>query len=244
MDLQALINASMEDYIKEKLPEKTAQYLEKMIDAVLDDLFSRYGESSKQIKQVLSEKIQLDLTKLSLIDYNGMISTSIQNHFNHLAMENAVDPIMKLVGEVVGKKLPYEDVHLNDIFEKIKEITMDWLDHGDDGEVSFYASYNKKYDWIEVWADKDADTNQRNCGVYFIFSWAKATKEKWGGTIFSMQFRNYSWVAKSSIDIANLDGVEKYIHQLYISWVKIYVDHDDLEDGEMNFDRGFEVDLS
>lgn len=243
MDLQALINASMEDYIKEKLPEKTAQYLEKMIDSVLDDLFSRYGDSSKQIKQVLSEKIQLDLTNLSLIDYNGMIATAIQNHFNHLAMQNAVDPIMKLMGEVVGKKLPYEDIHLNDIFEKIKEITMEWLDHGDEGEVSFYASYNQKYDWIEVWADKDAYTSKRNCGVYFMFSWGKATKEKWGGTIFSMQFRSYGWNTKSSIDIATLDGVEKYIHQLYMSWVKIYVDHDDLEDGEMDFEREFEVDL-
>lgn len=170
MDFKQLISDQIDQYISEKLPEQTGKHLEKMVDSVLGDLFSTYGENSKEIKRIISEKIKLDLTKLSLIDYNGMISTAIQNHFNYLAMENSIDPVMKLIGEVVGKKLPYEDIHLNDVFEKIKEMTMDGLDHGDEGEASFYASYNKKYDWIECWADKDADTSQRNCGVYFIFS--------------------------------------------------------------------------
>lgn len=170
MDLQKLINEQVSQYIKDRLPEKIKKHLDGMMDSILGDIFSRYGENSKAIKNAISGKINIDLTKLSLIDYNGMIATAIQNHFNHLAMENAVDPIMKLVGEVVGKKLPYEEISLDTLFEKIKEYTIDGLEHGDEGEVSFYASYNKKYDWIEVWADKDADTSQRNCGVYFIFS--------------------------------------------------------------------------
>ena len=170
MDFKQLISDQIDQYISEKLPEQTGKHLEKMVDSVLGDLFSTYGENSKEIKRILSEKIKLDLTKLSLIDYNGMIATAIQNHFNDLAMKNSVEPIMKLIGDVVGEKLPYEEISLDTLFEKVKEYTIDGLEHGDEGEVSFFATYNKKYDWVECWADVDADTSQESCGIKFIFS--------------------------------------------------------------------------
>lgn len=243
MDFKQLISDQIDQYISEKLPEQTGKHLEKMVDSVLGDLFSTYGENSKEIKRILSEKIRLDLTKLSLIDYNGMIATAIQNHFNDLAMKNSVEPIMKLIGDVVGEKLPYEEISLDTLFEKVKEYTIDGLEHGDEGEVSFFATYNKKYDWIECWADADADTSQGSCGIKFIFSWVKATKEKWGGTIFSMVFPTYKGMESTIVEITRLDKIEKYIHKLYMSGVRISVPLD-LEDGDIDFEREFEVDLS
>jgi hypothetical protein len=75
--------------------------------------------------------------------------------------------------------------------------------------VPFYARYNSKYDWIEVWTDTENDIKKEDCKIRFTF--------KPNGHIFSLQFLNYSLKQKSPMDLAHLDAVEEFVHKLYTS---------------------------
>ena len=101
MDIQKLINEKTTLYVKEKMPAVIEKHLATMMDEVISDIFGRYGDNAKEIKKIISEKIKIDLTDLTLMDYNGMLATTLQNHFNHLAQERSCKPVLDLLSQVV-----------------------------------------------------------------------------------------------------------------------------------------------
>lgn len=132
MDFSQLINEHLEKYVSEKLPESVEKHLGKLIDSILGDIFSSYGDKQKQIKAAISEKIQINLEKLELIDYNGMIATAIQERFNILAQERSVEPIMKLIEDAVGTPYKKKKITLDELFDEVKEIVIDGAEYGDE----------------------------------------------------------------------------------------------------------------
>lgn len=227
MDLQKLINEQVSQYVKDSLPETIKKHLDGMMDSVLGDIFSRYGENSKAIKNAISEKINIDLSRLDLMDYNWMIANAVEKHFAQLVQERSCKPVLEILQTIIGDPYKKEAITLNELVDEIVEIFDDWAEYWDDVEVPFYAEYNKKHKWIECWTDDESGTEKRDCKIRFIF-W-----ESW--SIFSLHFLNYSWEKKSPMDLTCLDAVEKLIHKLYTSGVKIT--HDETEDWEIEFDQ-------
>jgi len=243
MNFQKLLNEKCEKYIEEKLPESVEKHLDAMIDDILKDFFRSYWDGAKAIKDALSEKIKIDVTKLSLIDYNWMIATALQNKFESLALENCVDPIMQMLSETVGEKYKDESVNIEKIFEKVSELNQSDKEYSDEGKISFFTEYNKKYKWITVYCDEESDQRKDECSIKFIFSvWDKKD------TIFSIDFLDYKWVNSYPIDIIRMSQLEKFIHTLFVSKTEILFDEAAIEaidweswDLEM-FDLDFYID--
>lgn len=229
MDLKKLINDETEKYITNNLSEVIQKHLDKMMESVIWDIFSQWWDNAKEIKKQIWEKIKIDLTKLDLMDYNWIVATSIDQHFQHLVKERSVKPILDILSNVVGVPYKKDTITFDDLFEEIKDIFYNDAEYWDDVDVPFYARYNSKYEWIEVWTDNEEDTKKDDCKIRFIF--------KPNGNIFSMQFLNYKWSQNSPMDIAHLTWVEEFVHKLYTSWVKITCE--DFEDWDIEFDTSF-----
>lgn len=232
MDFQKIVNQQLEKYIQEKLPESINKHVECMIDAILQELFARYWETAKQVKSVLSEKVWLDLSKLELVDYNWTIATAIQNHFNHLSQTHSVEPILELVSDVVWKKYEKDSISLDDLFDEVKQIAYDAAEYWEEEEVSFFAQYNARHWWVEVFTDSETGTSKDDCSVRFLIS----KETKW---IFSVSFAHiYKDREISTIDVSRLWLVEKFIHKLWCSWTKITFDPPAFWN-EFDFDTAF-----
>lgn len=230
MDLKKLINDETEKYIEQNLPETIQKHLEKMMESVIWDIFSNWWDNAKEIKKQISEKININLSKLELMDYNWIIADSIQSHFNTLVQERSVKPVLEILSTVIGKPYEKETITLDDLFEEIKDIYYENAEYYDEVNVSFYAEYDSKHNWIEFWVDIEENTEKEDCRVRFIVG------KNWA--IFSFSLLNYRWDKKTPIDLTWLNAVEKFIHRLYISWTKIICE-DDLEDWEIEFDTNF-----
>lgn len=229
MDLKKLINDETEKYITNNLSEVIQKHLDKMMESIIWDIFSSWGDNAKEIKKQIGEKIKINLTNLDLMDYNWIVATSIDQHFKHLVQERSVKPVLDILSNVVGVPYKKDTITFDDLFEEIKDIFYNDAEYWDEIDVPFYARYNSKYEWVEVWTDTEDDTRKEDCKIRFIF--------KPNGNIFSLQFLNYKWSQNSPMDIAHLDKVEEFIHKLYTSWVKIK--HEDFEDWDIEFDTSF-----
>lgn len=232
MDFQKIVNEQLEKYIQEKLPDSINKHVESMIDSILQELFARYWDTAKQVKAALSDKVWLDLTKLDLVDYNWTIATAIQNHFNHLSQSNCVEPILELVSSVVWQKYEKDEITLDFLFDTIRDMVYEAAEYWDSWEVSFYAEYNTRCQWVEVYADSEEWVSKKDCSVRFLISWENKK-------IFSV---NFAWIPnnmqQSTLDVTRLWHVERFIHKIWSSGVKITFDIPHFWT-EFDFDREF-----
>jgi hypothetical protein len=56
------------------------------------------------------------------MDYNGIIATSIDQHFQNLVKERSVKPVLDILSNVVGVPYKKDTITFHDLFEEIKDI--------------------------------------------------------------------------------------------------------------------------
>lgn len=215
---------AMDKIISEKMPEMIEKKATSMVEDIVSDIF-RWGNIKDQIKTKIEESINVNLQKFDLIDYNALISKTInENLLQQINLQPILDMTQNIVG-FVGKK----EIKLQEILDMFIEASQEENETDGEGEITFIVEHNEKHKWIEIYADIDPDTDKHKCAVKFIFS----TEGNRDGFIFSFRTKDEYYDSKQQnirpSRLVNIGNIEHKIFRLYSAQVKIinYTGHFD-----------------
>lgn len=214
MNLNEETQNAINKVIAEKVPEIIEKNAEKAIKDIIEDMFRWDSDIKKQIKTKISECLNINLMKFDLIDYNALIAETINKN---LVEQVNLEPIQKMISETIGL-IDKTEITLQEIadlvIEGAKEDSID-----DEGEITFIVE-ESDHNWLNIYADFEADKEPRNCDIRFVIY-----RDKKGN------FRNMGcfgiqdyWNTNKNITpfrTANLSGVEKNLFRIYSAQVKI-----------------------
>lgn len=215
MNFNEITTEHINKVIAEKLPQMIEDKATKMIESIIEDTF-RWGDVKDQIKQKLQESINVNLLEFDLIDYNALIAKTINDN---LIEQVNIQPIIDMTQDIVGF-VNKKTITLEEIADMFKQASMEENECEGEGEITFIVEEDEKYNWIEVYADVEADKDKSDCSFKFIFS----SKDSRDGKIFS--FRTTDGYGSKRKDFSpslmvSLRGLEAKIFRLYSAQVKI-----------------------
>jgi hypothetical protein len=77
MELEKILENSINKYLTEKLQSDLDKHIGNMMDKIFDSMFSRSSEIYKSVQKQIEAKMDVNLRDVSLINYNSMIVNSI-----------------------------------------------------------------------------------------------------------------------------------------------------------------------
>ncbi len=231
-DLQKLINKKFEDYFSEKFEAVIEKNIEDMMDNVMKNVFSRtWGEDNipEKIQKQIEERLEVKIDNETLQSYNWMIANSIGNYLTKEIEAKNLRPINKIVETIIGKSAKEDINWLDNFISKLRElieagIEDDYHRKADDiwKEYSIFAEYDEKKGRLEVWVSDTMGLEKYQCKYKFLI-W------KNHNTIFSISTN----LEKEQVFSSSL---RSYINRLYVTWTKINIERDELEDWEIDLD--------
>lgn len=220
MDINEVVNQSVEKVIAEKLPTMVDEKVGKMVDDILSDVFRSYSDTAKEIKKIIEEKLDVNLQRLDLVDYNAFVADAINKELAKCINEGSIEPILKMVQSTVGF-ISKKEMTLSEIVEHVKQIAMNDSDESE-GEISCHVETEEKYKWITVYLDLEEGKDNGECAIQFTFSLNKTT-----GYIFSLRAGTCWSLGRDAISplrLAQYDKLQHEIFRLYSAQVKIIAD--------------------
>ncbi len=222
MDLNKEIQKIQDKVIQDKLPGMIEKHTEKMLEGIIEDMFRSYGDTAKAIKEKIEKKLDINLEKFDLVDYNGLVAQTIKDQ---LVQQVNLQPIADLTKEITGF-LNKKSIKLSEIHQMVKDHAMEYNESDSDGEISFFVKENIERKWVEIFFDIEADKDEHECYFSFIFSHKQNRK-----TIFSLQKHDWK-LPKDNIKpfhLAALNKLEQKIFRLYAASVDILFDDSEFD---------------
>ena len=128
---QDKLNTMAQDGTIEKM---VSEQVTKALSSIIQDLFGQWGEWGETLKQVVNDKIQINLDNLNLSAYNTMVITTIENHLTNTIAEHSLGLLKERMDRILA--IPEKKTW------KLSEIVkMYWEKEGDNENY---------YPWIEV----------------------------------------------------------------------------------------------
>ncbi|MGV0964933.1 hypothetical protein [Empedobacter falsenii] len=218
MDINKEVQKATDKIITEKLPQLVEEKVLSMLNSVLQDIFSNYGEMSKLIKTKIEEKIDVNLQEFDLIDYNHLISKTINDN---LIQTVNLQPILDITQNAIGF-VNKKEITLDEIADMVKEVAMSDYSYQSEysGEITFELRESDDGGHIKLCADIEPDTDEHDCQIQLCFS----INDSRDGKIFL--FKTSNWCDRNAKEITparmvNMDALEAKIFRLYSAQVKI-----------------------
>lgn len=215
MNLNNEIQAATDKFVDEKLPAIVDEKVSKMVDSILESVFSNYSETAKAIKAKIEEKLDVNLQKFDLVDYNHLVSKAINDN---LLQQVNMEPILKMCQNAIGF-VNTKNIKLSDIVQMFIESSQEDNEQEGEGKISIHVEQNEKNTWVEVALDIDEDIEKEYCGIRFLISIER-------GTIFCFNTKSH-WDEQREITaskITQLSTLEHKIFRLYSAGVKVEID--------------------
>jgi len=219
MDINKQIQETSDKIITEKLPDMVDKAATKMLESIISDVFSSYGDMAKEIKGKIEKQLDINLQRFNTVDYNAIVAKAINKN---ITQQVNIQPILDLTKNAIGF-IEKKEIDLSEIVEMFKNGAMEESSE-ECGDISVHINENSERGWVEVSLDIEEDKSSYECGIKFIYSRDRKT-------IFSFQSQDY----KSSLreltpsKIASLSTLEHQIFRLYSAQVKINTDGTDFD---------------
>lgn len=224
MNLNEEINKISSQVIQDKLPAIIEKQTTELVQSVIKDLFSPYGDVAKKIKNEIEKSLDINLQNFNIVDYNGLVSQTINNALLESVNMNCVTELTKGITGFINKK----EIDLSEIVDFVKNAAIENARSNEDcGEISFYvdAVYKggdeSKASFYQINFDLE-ETKKDSCSFRICVS------EK--GKIFSFQYKDYFNTKREPISSSNMVAfsrrtIENQIFRLYAADVTINIDY-------------------
>lgn len=226
MDINKEVQKATDKVIAEKLPQLVEEKVSSMLNSVLQDIFSNYGDMSKLIKTKIEEKIDVNLQEFDLIDYNHLISKTINDN---LIQTVNLQPILDLTQDTIGF-VNKKEISLDEIADMVKEVAMSDYSYQSEhsGEITFELRESDNGSYINLHADIEPNTDVHDCQIQLCFS----INDSRDGKIFL--FKTSNWRDRNAKEITpagmvNMDALEAKIFRLYSAQVRIINYNDSID---------------
>jgi len=221
MDINKEIQVATDKFVAEKLPEMVTEKVGKMVDSILEDIFRSYSDTAKSIKSKIEEKLDINLQKFDLVDYNHLVSKAISDQLVGIVNENAIQPILELTKDAIGF-VKQKEIKLSQIHEMVLEEAKEEC-YDTSGHISFHVEENENNKWHTISFDIEKDQKEKECGVSFLVNES--------GSIFCFRSGNFLQ-RKAEVTPARLtmlSSLEHKIFRLYSAGVKVIIDEYDFD---------------
>lgn len=178
--------------------------LEKTITSVVNDLMRDYSDFGKQLKQAISAALKIDLSQLSMLEYNHIVTTVVKEELDKTLLSHVKEPIAKAIHGYTGE-LEKKEWKLSEIIEKFIEHVMDEKSSEEYGEITLIVK--QSYGSTHVYFDKDEDKENYHCEYQLDFN-----KQ---GECYSFQVKDYR-THKGDLRGAPIFGsFDKFLFKIY-----------------------------
>lgn len=228
MNINEEIQKLTDKAISEQLPQMIEKSVSKMLESIIDDIFRSYSDTAEAIKTKIEEKLDVNLQRFDLVDYNALVSDIINK--NLLERVNlSIEPINELIKETVGfinkKEMTLAGFIQDEIISELSshEGGSCGCDESE-GEISLYIEYHDIYEWYNVYLDVEGDKKKDECAVAFTLSkdgciLSFSCKGRYGGQTKLVSPERMQW----------LDGIERKLFRIHSSQVKMIHDGKSIE---------------
>jgi hypothetical protein len=102
MQLENIIQEKVNELVASCAIEKMVEtHISKTIDEILKDLFREYSDFGKKVKEAIGNKMDIDLSKLNIDSYTGMVCQIIEQQLNKTSFATAATAINEHVAKVL-----------------------------------------------------------------------------------------------------------------------------------------------
>lgn len=228
MDFNKMVNESMAKMEAEgKFQEIVNSRIEKTVKDVVDDLFGNWSSFSKDLKENMKEKLQVDFDKLGLQSYNHLILTEIQKKLEDEVTKNGVAQAKSSIEALLsGGKSEYKLSELvKELAEEIEDI--DEIGYDEYREMTLIV---QESDWGNYYISMDSkeDESEYSCKYRLMVSE--------DGKVLSSKINEDKYGEDKSIenfdikDVMNgLHGLEETLFKIYTSGAKLIIDEEHCE---------------
>lgn len=228
MDFNKMVNESMAKMEAEgKFQEIVNSRIEKTVKDVVDDLFGNWSSFSKDLKENMKEKLQVDFDKLGLQSYNHLILTEIQKKLEDEVTVNGVAQAKSSIEALLsGGKSEYKLSELvKELAEEIEDI--DEIGYDEYREITLIV---QESDWGNYYISMDSkeDESEYSCKYRLMVSE--------DGKVLSSKINEDKYGEDKSIenfdikDVMNgLHGLEETLFKIYTSGAKLIIDEEHCE---------------
>lgn len=214
MNLQEMMVSSFEKikasgFIEKKVEDR----IQKTIEEIINDTFREYSDFGKNLKELVSNAVNVNLKELNLPEYNQLILNVIKIKMSHVIQEQGFTALQKDIEELLAGE--QREWKLSELVEKLKEDAADDAVSDNWEEISLHVEDG--YSLVFIYMDKEPNKEKYECDVRIVVSNGNITAAESRSRKFDEQF----WLGK-------LYGIEKLLFRLYAQKVKFIVDKNDV----------------
>lgn len=104
MELQTVVNDKLQLILSNGVVDKLVEeQVTKTVVSIVNDLFRDYSDFGRELKKVLSDKMQISLENLKIDEYTVLVCNSIEGALMGTVMQGAIKKVTTHVKQVVGK---------------------------------------------------------------------------------------------------------------------------------------------
>lgn len=205
MDFNEQLKMASDKIIAEKLPDIIEKSVTSMIEGVVKDMFSTYGEMAKAVKTKIGQALDLNLDNFNLIDYNALVAQTINNQLvQTVNLERIKDLTQDITGFLNKKTISLQEI-CDILIEGGKE-------DGDcnEGAVSFHVDNDKSY--LKLYMDVEPNIEASKCLIEMCVS----NSGSMTGNIFLLRTaQKYFDTGRRSVTPARLIAMDRITHKLF-----------------------------
>lgn len=160
MELQSVIQKEFNAIVDAGTVNKIINaQLEATVKNIFNDMLRDYSDFGKELKKAVGEALKIDLTKLTILDYNSIVCKIVTEQLDKCVLESIAEPVSKHIQSYMGALEKKE--------WKLSEIIEQYIDHlktedNSSGEITLIVNTDNWGTW-HVYFDEDSDKKNYDC---------------------------------------------------------------------------------
>ncbi len=208
MDLTKLVEDNMLRMVETGVIDKMVETsIRDCVSNVITDAFGSYSPLSKQLKEVVKEKLQVNFERLNLEGYNQTILNLVQSELDRAVTEIGVASMKKSLDTMLQGAAP--DCTLSELVEEMK---VHERGNVESDKVSLYVEPGNILTFIYL--DPEEDVDSYDCRYHIAVA-----KD---GRLSSVSLKGRSF--DNNLILGGLYGVEATLFRMYTMRGKLEVD--------------------
>ena len=219
IDLSKSVEEKLQSMISTgKLDEIISGQIEGMIQNVVRDVFSSYGDVSKQFKEIVKERIKIDFDRINFGEYNHNMSTIIKKMVESELTRLGTEKFKEALDTMLTDNIP-KNMKLSELMNKFKEHITEQKDG--EGNISFHCKGSSvtSLDYKHISFDEDEGKSEYGCTFRLMLN---EKREICSVSIDGKEF-------KEKLILGGLYGFEAFLFKAYSFGMIIEIDTEDID---------------
>jgi len=185
----------------------------KTVESILDDALKSYSDFGKQLKEVVTKSLHVDMQSLNLTGYNDIILKIIKAKLDNSIEIVGAERIKKELEDLLAT--PPAEIKLSQLVEQLKKGNYD----SNNECCTCIVEWGSTDGWGHIYLDEGEDKRSKDCDHHLAF-----TRE---GEIYfiSIDGRDPS----KKLFIGPFYDFERSLFQMYVAKTKLIVDEDEVD---------------